>query len=294
MKLDYFLDHDIYAGLTGIDLNSPDVDFGGGARIRQTYAHLMAPFMVAFQRAKPGQAHPAPWKAALGGAGFDITAELYIPVSCETGSAHRVDVARTIVALMRMRVVPSVTIPVFSNVSFSAAATAADDATHFFPFEVQPRFFPIDSSRGKTVEISQLEWVKVHWREAVSLAAGNEALALAISALDAVQFVSNPGLGLISLWGGLEALFSSARMELKFRLSALIASYLEPFGASRAALQKEVASLYDARSKAAHGGSRHDPKIVLKTYDLLRRILIKMIDNGHVPSRTELETNLFG
>lgn len=59
MKLDYFLDHDIYAGLTGIDLNSPDVDFGGGARIRQTYAHLMAPFMVAFSTRKT-------WSSAAG------------------------------------------------------------------------------------------------------------------------------------------------------------------------------------------------------------------------------------
>jgi hypothetical protein len=60
-------------------------------------------------------------------------------------------------------------------------------------------------------------------------------------------------------------MFSPARSLLKLRVSALIASYLEPPGASRQLLQQHVARLYDARSVAAHGGEAEVVKEVQDT-----------------------------
>ena len=294
MKLDYFADHDIHAGLSGIEIDFKQLDLGNGLLLRRTYAHLMAPFLMAFGRPEPGKAHPAPWKAALGGLGLDITAELIIPRGVDTGSAHRVDVVRMIDALIRMWVIPSVVVPVLSNISFSDAAKAPDNTTHFFPFEVQPRFFPIDSRAGTVTQMTQFEWVRNNWRLAIELAGANNGLRIALAALDAIQFVPDPGLGLISLWGALEGLFSPAKTELRFRVSALIASYLEPFGPARAALQKKTAHLYDARSAVAHGAGNHDLQLVLDTYDVLRRVVIKILSDQRVPSRVELDANLFG
>ena len=108
MKLDYFVDHDIHAGLSGIEIDFKQLDLGNGLLLRQTYAHLMAPFLMAFGRPEPNKPHPAPWKAALGGLGLDITAELVIPRGVDTGSAHRVDAVRMINALIRMWVIPTV------------------------------------------------------------------------------------------------------------------------------------------------------------------------------------------
>jgi hypothetical protein len=197
MNLDYFVDQDIHAGLSNIDVDFKQLDLGNGLLLRQTYAHLMAPFLMAFGRPEPGKPHPTPWKAALGGLGFDVTVELILPRDADTGSPHRVDVVRIINALIRMWVIPSVVAPVLSNISFSDAAKSPDNTTHFFPFEVQPRFFPIDSSGGTAIQLTQFEWVRKNWRSTIDLASSNNELRIAVAALDAIQFISDPGLGLI-------------------------------------------------------------------------------------------------
>jgi|SRR5712691_1739992 len=74
--------------------------------------------------------------------------------------------------------------------------------------------------------------------------------ALAVDALSSGQFVRSSALILDSLWGALEALFSPSTTELKFRVSSLIAAFLEPFGNSRGLQQKQIAKLYDKRSAA--------------------------------------------
>jgi hypothetical protein len=90
------------------------------------------------------------------------------------------------------------------------------------------------------------------------------------------------------------SLFDGTRRELRYRVSATIASFLEPAGLARISLQKEVAKLYDSRSAAAHG--RHDKAVdsVRRTYVLLRRVLVKMIEDNHVPTKAELEVKVFG
>ena len=99
---------------------------------------------------------------------------------------------------------------------------------------------------------------------------------------------------MVSIWGALEALFSPSTTELKFRVSALIAAFLEPPGMERAKLQKEIAKLYDKRSAAAHGKPKHEPEDLLSSFNLLRRVLIAIIASGKVPSKNDLEGMLFG
>jgi hypothetical protein len=112
--------------------------------------------------------------------------------------------------------------------------------------------------------------------------------------LDQVHFVRDYGLGLLLVWAALEGLFSPSRTELRFRVSALIASFLEPPGGKRRVLNSEVAKLYDARSSAAHQRSSIDRKALFESMILLRRIIIKIISESHVPSKDELEGFLFG
>lgn len=54
-----------YFGLSGIDLEDASIDLGHGVLLTRTYAHLMAPYIMAFAPALPGRPHPGPWKAAL-------------------------------------------------------------------------------------------------------------------------------------------------------------------------------------------------------------------------------------
>ena len=61
----------------------------------------------------------------------------------------------------------------------------------------------------------------------------------------------------------------------------------------RFALKDSIKNLYGARSKAAHG-SQHDPLTALReTEKLFRRILLKIIDEGTIPTKGTLEDALF-
>lgn len=282
----------LHAGLSDIELQEPSFDLGCGLTLLKTYAHLMAPFLMAFKPAPKGSHHPAPWKAAQGGSSFDISAELCIPEAIEGEFGSTIEVARTVLFLLRLGVNPATTLPVFANRSFAALPEVEDNETHLFPYEVQPRQFPLGVVGG-TATPEAVGWVAERWQVTHKLILESAEFSLAVEAIDSGQFVRQSALALVSLWGALEALFSSSTAELKFRVSALIAAFLEPPGTARHALQKAIAKLYDKRSAAAHGKPKHDAEDLLATFNLLRRVLFEIIDRGEVPSKETLEAALF-
>ena len=290
----HFPDGDVYAGLSGLQLEVDEIELGEGIVLRRTYAHLMAPFLMAFTPAQPGKPHPAPWKAAHGGFGFDLAAELLVPKGLRPFLGERIELVRLVVALMRFWASPSITIPVISNISFSTAAGAPDNEAHFLPLEIEQRYFPLVAPEGESLNEARLLWVKESWRTAADLVARHAELKLAVDALDKGQFIRNPALALLSLWGALEALFSPARTELRFRVAALIASYLRDPGPERQELHTRVLRLYDHRSAAAHGQAKQDPDGLLQTFEVLRQVVLRMISEHHVPSKEDLEGLLFG
>ncbi|HWY48698.1 MAG TPA: hypothetical protein VNX70_15020 [Bryobacteraceae bacterium] len=284
---------DLHAGLSGLELGDDCLDLGEGISLRKTYAHLMAPFIMAFNPAPPGRHHPAPWKASRGGFSFDITVDLTIPASFETIPRGKVALAKTIVFLVRLGLNPAATVPVLSNYPFADLANNPDNEAALLPFEIQYRYFPLTVDGGLATNESA-EWVRSRWQTTHELISESAEFALAVDAISTGQFVKSSALTLVSLWGALEALFSPSTTELKFRVSSLIAAFLEPFGNGRGILQKEIAKLYDKRSAAAHGKPKHDEEDVLGSFNLLRRVLMRIIDNKKVPSREDLEDVLFG
>lgn len=261
--------------------------------MRSTYAHLFAPFMMAFKPAPPGQHHPGPWKAASGGFTFDVKAELVIPSHLSKRFEDNIGIARTVLFLLRLWVNPATTAPVFSNYSFSELSGGLDDNAKLFPFEVQQRHFPLGIVDGIATEAA-IDWVRERWQVTHNLMASSAEFSLAVEAIDSGQFVQSTALALVSLWGALEALFSPSTTELKFRVSSMIAAFLEAPGSSRAKRQKEIAKLYDKRSAAAHGKPSHEAEHLLQSFNLVREVLIKIINLGHVPPKDELEGILFG
>lgn len=284
---------DVHAGLAGIELVMDSFDLGEGILLRRSYAHLFAPFMMAFKPAPIGQHHPGPWKSASGGFSFDVNAELLIPSHIENDFGSKLGVARTLLFLLRLGVNPAITLPVFANHPFSTLAQIPNSEAMLFPYEVQHRHFPLGVVGG-IVDLAAVSWVKDRWKITHKLISNSSEFALAVEAIDSGQFIENHALTLVSLWGALEALFSPSTAELKFRVSALIASFLEQPGAMRAKRQKEIAKLYDKRSAAAHGTPRHEPEHILQTFNLLREVLFRIIDMGFVPKKSELEDILFG
>lgn len=142
----------------------------------------------------------------------------------------------------------------------------------------------------------ELEWLRNNWEEASRLLA-NEDFANAIQVVDSSIWGRNPSPALVSVWRALERLFSFYNQELSLRVSANIASYLEPSRRERYKCFKQVKALYDRRSKAAHGSDNMgstDSDPYVDTFAVARRVLLKMIQDRHVPKKKELEASLFG
>jgi hypothetical protein len=287
------MDNGLYVGLSGLTMAVDSVGLGEGVLLRKAYAHLMAPLLMAFQPAAPGQPHPAPWKAVHGGSSFEITAELFMPIENGMPNLDAVRVAETITFLVRMYIDPAVTMSILSNYSFVQIPSVPDKQVNLIPLEVGKRHFPLETTDGTATQES-LDWVKQRWQSTYDFISKSAAFALGVDALSAAQFQKNTALILVSLWAALEAIFSPSTSELRFRVSALIAAYLEPPGIERAALQKEVAKLYDKRSTAVHGVPKHGQDDVLRTLQLVRRVLMAIVDRGRVPTKEDLEARLFG
>jgi hypothetical protein len=283
---------DLYAGLYGLELVPDSFDLGHGVAVSRTYAHFMAPFMLAFTPAPPGKPNPGPWKAAKGGIYIDIGAELFLPLTTRVPQLDRMNTVWWITALLRLHATNAISAPVISSHKFTSIP-AIDQEPHLWPMEIYtPRLFP-EGSAARRLDVLDLEWLRDNWHEAAALL-DKEDFGLAFEAIDSSIWNHRPALGLVSVWGALERLFSPSQTELSFRVSANIAAYLEPPGKTRHGCFQKVKGLYDSRSKAAHGSGEADLMPYAESYAIAKRLLLKMIEARHVPSRKELEANLFG
>lgn len=285
---------DVFAGLAGVPLSVDKFELGGGIIADRMFAHLMAPFMLAFAPAAPGQPHPAPWRAAHGGLGFDMLVQLSIPASLENESplGQRATLA-WVVALLRLRVGPYVLVPVVSNLPFADGPTRENEV-EYWPYEIEPRILRICDDRPTEISEIDLGWVRKHWLSSAGLAANQPAFQTLVEAVDQCPFAKRSSLAVLWLWSALEAMFSTGREELRYRMSTVIAAYLEPAGLSRMSFQKDIAKLYDGRSAAAHGREDKAHDSLRDTFDLVRRIVVRIIETNEVPTRAALEARLFG
>lgn len=287
-------DSPIYAGIAGIKPNLIEFDFGEGVSLRKTYAHVFAPFLAAFSAAEQGKPNPAPWKAISGGFAFDIHAEICIPLDFKLADwFDRLNTVWWLAALLRLKGSNLATIPVISSQPFTEIPSSEDEP-YFWPIEMKPsRLIPVKNPDGNIIE-SDLHWIRNHWVSGGRLMNKNDDFNLAFQAIDQSIWSQSPSLALISLWGALERLFSPSHSEVSFRVSAIIASYLEPVGEERLLCYRRVKKLYNERSKVAHGSPIKEHKSLFETYELLKRALVKILEVNHVPSRDELESLLFG
>jgi hypothetical protein len=252
----------------------------------------MAPFLMAFAPATPGKPHPTPWKAAKGGLAIDITAELFLPITCRIEHLDRVSTVWWIVALLRLKAASTIYAPVISSERFNAIPVIKEEP-ELWPIEIYthrlvPELVPI-----RPVGIPELQWVKDNWQQASRLLQ-NEDFNLAFQAIDQSIWGSSPALALVAVWGAIERLFCSSSQELSFRVSANLAAYLEDPGRERYKCFKQIKSLYNDRSKAAHGEGKTNINAYRETLAFARRALLKMIGTCHVPDKRELEASLFG
>lgn len=124
-----------------------------------------------------------------------------------------------------------------------------------------------------------------NWRE---LENRHRVLRVARIALQTAPTIGHLGSSILHIWQGIEALFPEVRVELKFRLSLLLAqlgSTIQP-----AAETYPVARIaYDLRSKIAHGSTH----VVcmndwVRAWNILTLALRGVINRKHLPTEVEL------
>jgi len=281
----------IYAGIANFPAELGTIDLGSGVTLQPTYAHLMAPFLMAFNPAPVNAAHPGPWAAVKGGLNIDINAELYIPTSFSASGFDRLNTVWWITSLFRLSLSPRIHVPVITNRPFKEVPNDCQNAD-LLPIEAFTHghhgtlYQPVNARESS-------EWVVRTWQRAQPLMK-NARFHDTYQALDTIWSTPSPSLALLTLWGALENLFSPAKQELRFRVSSNIACYLEPYGSRRLELQRKLLRLYDARSSAAHGTSKEFGNALVETQDIARRAMHKMLETLHVPTKDELDALLLG
>lgn len=228
----------LYAGMSNVTYAGEPFDMGNGVILRPTYAHLFAANMMAFGRATEGKYHPAPWRAARGGFSYDIEVELAVPIGQQLpGELRAEDTVWLIAALLRLAKYTYLMVPVISDVSFDVAVSSKRDPL-LQPFEIEPRILHATDEKMSRLKIEDLLWVKSVWPRTAELLRTCSPLNMALRAADACTVRDRPASALLTAWGALEELFAPSRAELRFRVSAHIAAYLEPVGPKRRELFK--------------------------------------------------------
>lgn len=282
---------DLYGGISEVCAPEQGFDFGEGLKLTPAQAHFMRPCLITARR--PEDSFPA-MQSACGSFGFDIVAELRVPATFSRAEwFDRPNTIWWITALLRLRGTPRLRVPVLANRSFSDVMRARPGS--FWPVETESERtrMILDPEAEDTISPDALAWVRDHWLDAGNLMQTSREFNVAVQAFDQSSFARDPTLALLLLWGGIEAIFSPAISELRFRISSNIAAFLEPPGKTRAETQQRTAKLYDARSAAAHGRREDAEAPLIETYALMRRALLKIIANRHVPTKSELDAILF-
>lgn len=267
-------------------------ELGEGLLMTTTFAHFMAPFLMAFSPAEKGKPNPPPWSAVNDGINLDINVQLFVPSSFEKKRFFdRLNTVWWIAALIRLRGAFRAHVPIIADRPFAEIPDDWKNAK-MLSIEVLPRHLAATEAIAE-LSLDDLEWIKEVWVSGGKLMHESSEFRDAFQALDGAGAMPTKAVALLAVWGALEHLFSPAKQELRFRVSANIAAFLEPSGKGRLALQKKVMKLYDARSSVAHGSGLNAPEEWLETLVLANRVLTKILDSGHVPTREDLENLLF-
>lgn len=290
-------DSDLYAGLSGLELEDQEINFGHGITLRPIFAHIFTTDILAFERpATPNSYHPGPWQANSHKKGIDIRSELFIPKEYRHHKMCSINVAKTIIVMLRLWTDPAIALQLITDCPITELKDrkyVGPDAKHVATLVAgRERHIQIGlQTREKLIQ--SIEWIVEHWEDALNLRASSPEFDFALETFDNAQLIPNSAMMLVSLWGALEAIFAQSNAELRFRVSANIAAFLVPRGKQRLEKQQEVLKLYDKRSSAAHGNPKHGPEELIKTFELLRHALIRMTEQKAVPTKASLEELLF-
>jgi hypothetical protein len=141
----------------------------------------------------------------------------------------------------------------------------------------------------KALSKAEERWISTNFSKARGLLA-DARFQNSVNALSSFRWHIHHIPRLAILWSGIEGLFD-VETELVFRISLYVSRFLEPKNRSRRQkLFDHCKELYRARSKAVHGSKikGNADKIVSESAAILRRLVVKIVETGSVPSTRDL------
>ena len=217
--------HSFFA-LAGVQLDFDSIDLGQGVTLSRTYIHVMAHPVAAFAPAGAGKHHPGPWRPLLMPKSSRPSAGLYavlsVPYDKNFAKLHH-NWASWITLLMRFSTDTTITMTLLSEQPFEEVSAGL---VHAKLIERVP-----EVSEGATISEEVAVWLRDNWSNSLSLSK-NESFMFAVGALYHSHRASEE-LGVVSVWGALERLFSTNAAELKYRVCTNIAAFLERPGKER-------------------------------------------------------------
>lgn len=282
----------LYGGLSKIETSIDEYQIDKGIIIRKTYAHLFAPFMTAFSPPGKHKFHGGPWKATKGGIAFDVLVEIEVsPGHVFNETFKQEEIIWVLTALIRLSSHPYIINSTISDTSFNIIKNVDVEPT-IYPNETKYRIFaPIEDKA--ILSQHDLDWLKEYFHQTLKLMKENQKFYHAFKAFDSSTISGKTSLALLTIWGAIEQLFSPNTGELKYRVSSNLAGFLNERGEERLKIFKELSKLYNERSVAAHTSKDVDHSHVISSFVHFRNALIKIIEQGKVPSQEDLEELLF-
>jgi len=278
----------LFAGLTNIVLSGDKFEITDGLHLESVFAHVMAPYIVAFSPAEKGKPHPGPWKAASGGLGFDITVQINLCRNARPTNFDRLNTLWWLTSLIRLHYSTGIRSPIISNKCFR---NASEEDPIFWPIELDNRGIAFDGYKSDTVvpEVT-LQWIRHHFLVGAKLMEDSK-FNLAYRALESAQRASSLVEAVILIWSAVEALIRPGSMNVAHRLSLGIATYLETDLPSRDKLYARAKELYAIRGQVTHAAEPPKADDVIETFNLARRCFLKAIEANNAPDFSNLEIN---
>ncbi|MEL7065671.1 MAG: hypothetical protein AAFP00_18165, partial [Bacteroidota bacterium] len=217
----------LFAGLTNVIINGESFEIAEGICLESIFAHVMAPYIIAFSPGEAGKPHPGPWKAASGGLGFDVKVQISLGVKARPTNFDRLNTLWWVASLLRLQHSTGIRTPVISDTCFRSAASSTSDPV-FWPIELDKRGIAFDGYESDfVIPNSTLQWIRLNFKPGAELMDDTK-FNLAYRALESAQRASSLAEALILIWSSIEALIRPGSKNLGHKLSLGVATYLEP------------------------------------------------------------------
>lgn len=272
----------LVGGITGVLLDpSTEVPLAPGIVLRDTYAHLMLPSVVATARPPaPSSPHPGPWFQA-GGVGADVLVEVAVQGDIQTSGFDALNAAWLAIALVRLRVNPEATMPMIASVPL-ATLTSSTGAT-LLPIEAAPTsLFRLPVGRQCAITSGDLEWLAAHYLPASQLCK-DTGFSTAFMSFDEAHSSRNLRSRMLILWSALEGLLRPGRPNTGDRLGKAMAVLLATTVTHRDEIFRDVRDRYQRRGDIAHASLTPTAAEIEGLGVLASRCFQRVIEIGEIP-----------